>query len=278
MGRVVNLVGDSSSGKTLLAIEAAANFHREYPKGDILYVEAEAAFDRDYAESVGFPDDAFMPNEENPEIITIEEFFDALGKFLKDRKQPGLVILDSLDSLTDKEELEKGATEGSYGVRKAAVFSKQMRKYMQVIGKSNSMLLIISQTRDKIGVTFGEKKTRSGGKALRFYASQELWLSCKSKIHRTVDGERRVQGVTILAKTKKNRFAPAPREVELDLKYAYGIDDLTSCAGYLGKSVRGVDKWDAQKYHKTVEEMIPQVQKKWEDIEAKFKPVRRKYG
>src|SRR5487761_2481019 len=116
LGRVVNLVGDKSTGKTLLAIEASANFLKRYPKGIVRYAEAEAAFDNDYAAALGLPVERV---EFADTIFTVEDFFEALEKMLDALKDnPCLYILDSLDALSDRAELERDIDAGTYGGNK----------------------------------------------------------------------------------------------------------------------------------------------------------------
>jgi hypothetical protein len=98
------------------------------------------------------------------------------------------------------------------------------------------MLLIISQIRDNIGVTFGETKKRSGGRALDFYASQVVWLAEIGKIKRTVSGVERVVGAHVKARCKKNKVGMAYREVELTVIFSYGVDDELSMIDWLAKN------------------------------------------
>lgn len=280
-GKLINLVGDSASGKSLLAIEAAANFSRKYRTGIIHYIDTESAFDPAYAEAVGFPREAqvSMPNKEGIEIATIEGFFEYLDMHVVAGNSPSLIILDSLDGLSDEDEMQRSATDkATYGMGKAKTLSTQLRKYMQKLSKTNSTLMIISQTRDNIGATWGDKKTRSGGKALRFYSSQELWLSLGLKITKTRDKVRRVYGVNIKARTKKNRMAPCPRDCELELHFNYGIEDLMSCANFLGIKVKNLNDMGGEEYNQMLEDYQQQAREKWEDIEEKFSPVRSKYA
>src|SRR5580700_7311803 len=166
LGRVVNIVGDRSSGKTLLAIEACANFVKRYGVQNIRYNETEAAFDRAYAESIGLPvgvtfvgDDAEDETDRHGSI-TVEEFFDDLGAFLEDVSVgPCLYIMDSADAMSSKAEMEREQGDATYGTEKAKAFSEGFRRHIKKIRSKQCLLIIISQIRDKIGVVFGETKT-----------------------------------------------------------------------------------------------------------------------
>ena len=293
LGRMVNIVGDKSSGKTLLAIEACANFHRMYPKGRIRYAEAESAFDEQYAEALGMPTKAveFAAN-----VFTVEDFFNDIQTMIKEQKgQPGLYILDSLDALSDEAEQKRGIDEGSYGGSKPKKLGELFRRSVQIMEESNILLIIISQIRDKIGVTFGETKTRSGGKAMDFYASQIIWLAEIGKLKKTIGGVDRVIGVQVKAKCKKNKVGLAFRECEYPILFGYGIDDLTACAEWLlevapeqleslGFSKNGYKVRLSNLRNKGGEEvtnirkkLTDMVRKEWRRIEISFLPQCKKY-
>lgn len=231
LGRMVNIVGDKSSGKTLLAIEACANFVQRYSGGRIRYAETESAFDQQYAGALGMPIESVEFAEG---IFTVEDFFNDLTKMIESSKgKPGVYILDSLDALSDEAEQKRGIEEGSYGGSKPKKLGELFRRSVQKLEESQILLIIVSQIRDKIGVTFGETKTRSGGKALDFYASQIVWLAEIAKIKKTIDKVERVVGVQVRAKCKKNKVGLAFRECEYPILFGYGIDDLTACAEWL---------------------------------------------
>lgn len=240
LGRMANIVGDKSTGKTLLAIEACSNFLREYPKGRIRYAEVEAAFDKKYAEALGMPV-ASVTFENN--ITTIEDFFESIEKVCKDssKAKPILYILDSLDALSDRGEKDRKIDEGSYNLTKQKKLSELFRRKVQELESSNVALLILSQIRDKIGVTFGETKMRTGGKAMDFYASQVVWLSEVQKLKKTIDKVDRIIGIEVRAYCKKNKIGLPFRGCDFPLLFGYGIDDLTSNVEWLianGKEAR----------------------------------------
>ena len=295
LGRIANLVGDKSSGKTLLAIEACANFAHQYPDGFIRYAEAEAAFDERYAEALGMPIDRV---EFASSILTIEDFFEDLEKVmdtLNDR--PCVYVIDSLDALSDRAEQGRKIDDGSYGMTKQKKLGELFRRLVQRLEKSRVFLLVISQIRDKIGVTFGEKHTRSGGKSLDFYASQVIWLSEIEKMKRTIDKVDRVTGVRVRARCKKNKIGLPFRECEFPILFGYGVDDLTAAvewlidvareerladiglskAGYKIRinNIRGKGGGEVNTLRKQLNSIVVE---EWRAIETKFLPTSRKYG
>lgn len=294
LGRITNLVGDKSSGKTLLAIEACANFAHQYPDGYIRYAEAEAAFDERYAAALGMPTDRV---EFADDILTIEDFFEDLEKVM-DRldKRPCVYVIDSLDALSDRAEQARKIDDGSYGMTKQKKLGELFRRLVQRLEKSRVFLLVISQIRDKIGVTFGEKHTRSGGKSLDFYASQVLWLSEIEKMKRTIDKVDRVTGVRVRARCKKNKIGLPFRECEFPILFGYGVDDLTAAAEWLidvareerlaaiGLSkagykirignIRGKGGDEANQLRQQLKTIVTE---EWCAIETKFLPAARKY-
>jgi len=232
LGRMANIVGDKSTGKTLLAIEACSNFIRSFPKGQIRYAEAEAAFDTKYAEALGMPVNSVRFEKD---ILTIEDFFESIEKVCKESTpaKPILYILDSLDALSDRGEKGRDIGEGSYNLAKQKLLGQLFRRKVQELEESNVCLIIISQIRDKIGVTFGETKMRTGGKSMDFYASQVIWLSEVQKLKRTIDKIDRVTGIQVRAKCKKNKIGLPFRECDFPLLFGFGIDDMTANVEWL---------------------------------------------
>ncbi len=240
LGRVSNIVGDKSSGKTLLAIEACANFAHTFRDGLIYYREAEAAFDESYAQALGLPVGRVEftgkdYSDKKPwKMETVEDFYDDCVRVLDGAKgRPVLYILDSLDALSDDAEMKREIGEGSYGGSKPKKLGELFRRLVQRIEEGRLHLMVISQLRDKLNVTFGEKQTRSGGKALDFYASHIVWLAETGKIKQTKDKVERVTGVDVRARVKKNKVGLAFREFAYPILFGYGIDDLTANVEWL---------------------------------------------
>lgn len=264
LGRVANIVGDRSSGKTLLAMEICTNFAIKYPEGWIRYAESEAAFDLEYAEALGAPVDRIIFND-NPDLNnirkrkkkkvddgdedddvptkpaavgapmeTVEDWQADMEYHLnKYPKRPGLYIVDSLDALSDEAEQGRDFDEGSYGGTKPKQIGKIFRTLATQLEAQNVLLVVISQIRDKLNVTFGETKTRSGGKALDFYASHIVWLAEIQKMDKTIDGIKRIIGVKVEAYVKKNKVGLPFRRAKYPILFGYGIDDMTACVEWL---------------------------------------------
>ncbi len=294
LGRIANIVGDKSSGKTLCAIEACANFANSYSDGYIRYAEAEAAFDEKYAEALGMPVERVDFAED---IGTVEELFEDLEKTIDSLNgRPGLYIVDSLDALSDKAEQARKIDENSMGMSKQKKLSELFRKLVQKVEKARLCIIFISQIRDKIGVTFGETKTRTGGRSLDFYATQVFWLHEISKLKKTVEKIERIVGVQVKVKCKKNKIGLPFRECEYPIIFGYGIDDLTASVEWLVENYRehrlaelGLSKAgykirlsnirnrggeEAKELRKKLSVII---NSEWKEIEQKFLPQAKKY-
>lgn len=292
----MNIVGDKSSGKTLQAIEAMANFANTYADGELKYQEAESAFDIPYAQALGAPIDRI---DFGTRLDTVEQFYDDLVAFCagcKKRKHPGLYILDSLDALSDEDEMERDIRKGTFGAAKAKLLSEIFRKLVREIEESKVTLIIISQVRENIGVMIGEKYTRSGGKALDFYASQVVWFAQIKKLEKEREGVKRRIGVQIKAVCKKNKVGLPYRECEYPIIFGYGVDDFTAGIQWLSsigrleefgietkdgaavKYLNSIKNLPADEYNQLRTDLNKTVKRVWSDIEKKFLPERSKYG
>lgn len=248
-GRMVNVIGDSSSGKTffclgVLAEACISNLFKDYrlifddvenANGfDIGYLFGNSLADRIEAPKVD-KDNLPLPSE------TVEDFhFNVLNAI--ENPKPFIYILDSFDALDadqDREKVEemreaaeKGKkAKGSYGMSKPKKASELLRSICGPLSKTKSILIIISQTRDDINPMTFTKKTRSGGKALKFYATHEIWLAMAGKIK----SKERVIGNRVKAKISKNKLTGKEREVEFTIYYDLGVDDLRSSIDFLVK-------------------------------------------
>jgi len=302
LGRVSNIVGDKSSGKTLLAIEGCTNFHFLYPKGNIIYYEAESAFDTDYAAALGMPVDTIdFVGTEN----TIEELYELLEDLLEDKtliKQPTFFVVDSLDGLSDRAEQKRKIDEGTYGSNKAKKLSEMFRRLISKLEECNVHLQFISQLRDNIGAMIGAKHKRSGGRALDFYASQVLWLTEIKKHKKTSRKIQRVTGIQVKAACKKNKIGLPFRDCEFPITFGYGVDDLAAHIEFLNKVdalediqdligwngnkldtakqttlIRGIKSKSNQDQHLIRQGVNKEIKKIWKEIEQNFIPKSSKY-
>lgn len=306
--RMANIVGDKSTGKTLLVIEGSANFARLYPNGkeDIFYREREHAFLPDYARAIGMPMERVQNwdkkrNELKHPVHTVEDMFDDLQEIIKFNKGrrggpvPVFYAVDSLDSLSDDAELERGIREGSYGTGKAKGMSEIFRRLAGPLEENNITVIIVSQVRQKIGVVYGRKEKRgSGGKSVDFYMSQVVWLTELDKIKKKVGGIERVTGVNIRALVDKNKVGQSYRSVKFPIMFGYGIDDVPSCIDFL-KEAKSLDYFftnknpDIDRYLEKFEDMASAnrkvevaelhaaIAKRWWEIEKALLPTHRKY-
>jgi len=261
-GRYVNLIGDSSAGKSFVAISMLAELANDTRFDDyrFIYDDAEEAnsfdvvnlFGKKLASRLESPNTQKAVNIDTGEEVevpknssTIQDFqlhvFDAIEH---ESKKPFIYILDSFDALSSKAEIEtaqanmvahrKGTKEaGSYGMDKPKIAGQILRMIVSKLKKTQSFLLIISQTRDDINPMTMTKKTRSGGRALKFYASHEIWLAVAGKIKKTALGQDRIIGVDVKAKVSKNKLTGKLREIDFTIFYSYGVDDLSSCFDFI---------------------------------------------
>ena len=245
------LVGDSSSGKTFLSCTSLAEAasspvfkdHRfifdDVENGALM--DMEKFFGKKMADRLEAPR---VVSGEKTFSSTIEDFYFHIDDALQDGR-PFIYILDSMDCLTSEKESEEfnsnkkkvrdgKSQDGSYGDGKAKKNSTGMRTLVNRLKKTDSILIVISQTRDNIG--FGAQfnpKTRSGGNALKFYATAEIWISVIKTITKTVQGQSRHVGKTIQVQTKKNRHTGREGKVTTPIYPSYGIDDMEGCIDYL---------------------------------------------
>lgn len=291
LGKVSNVVGNRSTNKTGFAIEACANFIRAYPEGKIHYVETEAAFDGEYAVSLGFPMDKVTMEEE---IFTVEDLFEFLEKLIESNTDnaPRLCIVDSLDALSDDAELKREIRDGSYGGSKAKKLSELFRRLNKLLHTKRTHIQFISQIRDKIGVVYGNKQDRTGGKALDFYASQVIWLNETAKIKRTYQKVERVIGIDVDVKCRKNKVGMPFRSAEVALLFNYGIDDEQSSLKWLKSNgkldnailegwLEGVKLARKEQNRAQIEDLHNQisaaVKQRWAEIDEAMKPDGPKY-
>jgi recombination protein RecA len=223
-GRVIEIYGPESGGKTTLSLHIVAEAQRE--GGVAAFIDAEHALDPGYAKAIGVDTENLLVSQPD----TGEQALD-IAELLVKSGAVDVIVIDSVAALVPRSEIEGEMGQSSVGVQ-ARLMSQALRKLTGILNKSKTTAIFINQIREKIGVMYGNPETTPGGRALKFYASVRMEVRRKGDVKAGTDKV----GNQVRVKVTKNKVAPPFKEAEVEIMFGHGIDklgDLVNIAGDL---------------------------------------------
>lgn len=223
VGRIVEVTGLEASGKSLLSAHTLANTQKK--GGLAVYIDTENAINQEFLEALGV-DTAkllYVPLE------TVEDIFDAMDSIIEsvrksDKNKLVTIVVDSVAAATTKVELAADYDQAGYATQKAIIISKAMRKITNLIGRERILVVFTNQLRVRMGVSFGDPYTTSGGKAIGFHASCRLRMKQMGKLNSKIGGVDQTVGIKTRVQVIKNRMGPPLRAVDFEIYFDRGID------------------------------------------------------
>ena len=223
VGRIVEVTGLEASGKSLLSAHTLANTQKK--GGLAVYIDTENAINQEFLEALGVDTQKllYVPLE------AVEDIFDAMDSIIEsirksDNNKLVTIVVDSVAAATTKVEMAADYDQAGYATQKAIIISKAMRKITNLIGRERILVVFTNQLRVRMGVSFGDPYTTSGGKALGFHASCRLRMKQMGKLNSKVGGVEQTVGIKTRVQVIKNRMGPPLRAVDFEIYFDRGID------------------------------------------------------
>ena len=229
VGRITEITGLEGSGKSLLAAHAIADTQKKGGLG--VYIDTENALNQEFLEAIGvdIKKTLYVPLE------TVEDIFEAIDSIIEsvraadgEKKKLVTIVVDSVAGASTKVEISADYDQAGYATQKAIIISKAMRKVTNLIGRERISLIFTNQLRTRLGVSFGDPWTTSGGKAIAFHSSCRIRLKQMGQLKAKVGGVDQVVGIKTRAQVIKNRMGPPLRSIDYDIYFDSGIDNYGS--------------------------------------------------